>query len=90
MSEGTEKYIRYKCQITAKQNIILHNNNYKYFCLQLASMQWTLIAVMLSIIVIGLITLLLWKLITTVYDRREYARFENERSMAKWDAVSIK
>jgi len=38
-----------------------------------------------AIVLIGLALLLLWKLVTTIHDRREFARFEKERSMAKWD-----
>ncbi|KAJ8878260.1 hypothetical protein PR048_018837 [Dryococelus australis] len=38
-----------------------------------------------AIVLIGLALLLLWKLLTTIHDRREFARFEKERMMAKWD-----
>jgi len=41
-----------------------------------------------AIVLIGLALLLLWKLLTTITDRREFAKFEKERMMAKWDAVS--
>lgn len=41
-----------------------------------------------AIVLIGLALLLLWKLLTTIHDRREFAKFENERQMAKWDTVS--
>lgn len=41
-----------------------------------------------AIVLIGLALLLLWKLVTTIHDRREFAKFEKERSMAKWDTVS--
>jgi integrin beta 1 len=37
-----------------------------------------------SILIAGLIMLLIWKVCTTVHDRREYARFENERKKLKW------
>ena len=40
-----------------------------------------------AIVLIGLAVLLLWKLLTTVHDRREFAKFEKERMMAKWDTV---
>lgn len=40
------------------------------------------------IVLIGLAFLLLWKLLTTIHDRREFARFEKERMLAKWDTVS--
>lgn len=44
--------------------------------------------VIAAIVLIGMAILLLWKLLTTIHDRREFAKFEKERSMAKWDTVS--
>jgi len=44
--------------------------------------------VITAVVLIGLGLLLLWKLLTTIHDRREFAKFEKERMMAKWDAVS--
>ncbi|RZF37188.1 hypothetical protein LSTR_LSTR014396 [Laodelphax striatellus] len=38
-----------------------------------------------AIVLIGLALLLLWKLLTTIHDRREFAKFEKERTLAKWD-----
>ncbi|KOC60198.1 Integrin beta-PS [Habropoda laboriosa] len=43
------------------------------------------LGVIAAIVLIGLALLLLWKLLTTIHDRREFARFERERMMAKWD-----
>lgn len=43
-----------------------------------------------AIVAIGLVLILMWKVFTTIHDRREFARFEKERAMAKWDAVSNK
>lgn len=43
------------------------------------------LAVIAAIVLMGLAILLLWKLLTTIHDRREFARFEKERHMAKWD-----
>nr|CAA67357.1 integrin [Pacifastacus leniusculus] len=34
-----------------------------------------------AIVAIGLLTLLIWKLLTTLHDRREYAKFEKERKL---------
>ncbi|XP_014241511.1 integrin beta-PS isoform X2 [Cimex lectularius] len=45
------------------------------------------IGVIGAIVFIGLILLLLWKLLTTIHDRREFAKFEQERTHAKWDTV---
>jgi len=38
-----------------------------------------------AVVAIGFALLLLWKLFTIIHDRREFARFEKERQMAKWD-----
>lgn len=38
-----------------------------------------------AIVAIGLALILMWKVFTTIHDRREYARFEKERMLAKWD-----
>ncbi|XP_077302935.1 position-specific antigen beta subunit myospheroid isoform X2 [Arctopsyche grandis] len=44
-----------------------------------------ILGVIAAIVLIGLAFLLLWKMVTTIHDRREFARFEKERMMAKWD-----
>ena len=31
----------------------------------------------------------MWKIFTTIHDKREFARFEKERMLAKWDTVSF-
>lgn len=43
-------------------------------------------SVILSIVLIGLAFLLVWKFFTSMRDRREFAKFEKERMMAKWDS----
>lgn len=47
-----------------------------------------LMAVAGAILFLGLAGLLIWKLLVTVHDRREFAKFEEERAKAKWDTVS--
>lgn len=42
----------------------------------------TLIA---AIVVVGMAILMLWKLLTVIHDRREYAKWDSERKAAKWD-----
>ncbi|KAJ8947984.1 hypothetical protein NQ314_008519 [Rhamnusium bicolor] len=37
-----------------------------------------------TILIAGLIMLIIWKVCTTIHDRREYAKFENERKALKW------
>ncbi|KAJ8362174.1 hypothetical protein AAFF_G00390890 [Aldrovandia affinis] len=44
-----------------------------------------LLSVMGAILLLGLAGLLVWKLLVTVHDRREFVKFEEERSRAKWD-----
>ena len=41
-----------------------------------------------GVLIAGMAVLLLWKVLTTIHDRREFARFEKERMMAKWDTVN--
>ncbi|XP_037919074.1 integrin beta-PS isoform X1 [Hermetia illucens] len=43
------------------------------------------LGVIAAIVLIGLAFLLLWKLLTTIHDRREFAKFEKERASARWD-----
>ena len=38
---------------------------------------------------VGLALILMWKIFTTIHDKREFARFEKERMLAKWDTVSF-
>jgi len=40
------------------------------------------------IVCVGMLTLLLWKTFTTISDRREYARFEEERLKMKFNSNS--
>jgi hypothetical protein len=40
-----------------------------------------------GIVLFGLLLLLIWKIVTSIHDRREYAKFEKERAMSKWDRV---
>ncbi|XP_029912834.1 integrin beta-3a [Myripristis murdjan] len=44
-----------------------------------------LLAVAGAILLLGLAGLLIWKLLVTIHDRREFAKFEEERAKAKWD-----
>ncbi|XP_054006047.1 integrin beta-PS-like [Hylaeus anthracinus] len=39
----------------------------------------------ISTVFFGLLILLVWKIWTTIYDRREFAKFERERVLAKWN-----
>ncbi|XP_014480334.1 PREDICTED: integrin beta-PS-like isoform X1 [Dinoponera quadriceps] len=42
------------------------------------------LGVVISTVVIGFLILLVWKILTMIHDKREYARFEKERSQTKF------
>ncbi|XP_072566975.1 integrin beta-1-like [Paramormyrops kingsleyae] len=44
------------------------------------------LGVVVGIVLIGLALLLIWKLLTVIHDRREFAKFEKEKLNAKWDS----
>uniref|UniRef100_A0A8C4I9C8 Integrin beta n=1 Tax=Dicentrarchus labrax TaxID=13489 RepID=A0A8C4I9C8_DICLA len=41
-----------------------------------------------SVVVLGVALLLLWKLLTSIHDRREFARFQRELERRRWNRVS--
>lgn len=47
-----------------------------------------LLAVVGSILLMGIVLLALWKLVITVHDRREFARFQSARSRARYEMAS--
>jgi len=46
------------------------------------------LAVIGSVVLIGTILLGLWKLLVTIHDRREFDRFQSERTRARYEMVS--
>ncbi|NP_001032312.1 integrin beta-3a precursor [Danio rerio] len=46
------------------------------------------LAVVGAILLLGLAALLIWKLLITIHDRREFAKFEEEKAKAKWEAAN--
>ena len=48
----------------------------------------SIVLVVIGGVVMGLTVLFIWKLLTAIHDRREFAKFEKERMMAKWDTVN--
>lgn len=46
-----------------------------------------LLAVVGSILLVGIVLLAIWKLVITVHDRREFARFQSARSRARYEMV---
>lgn len=47
-----------------------------------------LLAVVGSILLVGVVLLAVWKLVITIHDRREFARFQNARSRARYEMAS--
>ncbi|XP_036815126.1 integrin beta-5 isoform X1 [Oncorhynchus mykiss] len=47
-----------------------------------------LLAVVGSILLVGIVLLAIWKLVITVHDRREFARFQSARSRARYEMAS--
>lgn len=41
-----------------------------------------------AILLLGLAALLVWKLLVSIHDRREFAKFEEEKAKAKWEAAN--
>ncbi|XP_063256951.1 integrin beta-5 [Prinia subflava] len=46
------------------------------------------LAVIGSVVLIGILLLALWKLLVTIHDRREFDRFQSERSRARYEMAS--
>lgn len=59
-------------------------------CPEAHKMPIIILGVSLSIVCIGLILLVVWKVLVSVHDRKEVARFEAERSKAKWQSVRMR
>ncbi|XP_074523046.1 integrin beta-6 [Halichoeres trimaculatus] len=55
-----------------------------YGCPEPPNIPMIILGVSLSIVCIGLILLGVWKVLVSVHDRKEVAKFEAERSKAKW------
>ncbi|XP_060882237.1 integrin beta-3-like [Labrus mixtus] len=57
-------------------------------CPEGADILVVLLAVAGAVLLLGLVGLLIWKLVVTISDRKEFARFEEERAKAKWDTAN--
>ncbi|XP_069761167.1 integrin beta-3-like isoform X2 [Narcine bancroftii] len=49
---------------------------------------YIILPVMGAILLLALVALLIWKLLVTIHDRKEFAKFEAERVKAKWDTMN--
>lgn len=55
-----------------------------YGCPEPPNIPMIILGVSLSVVCIGMILLGVWKVLVSVHDRKEVAKFEAERSKAKW------
>ncbi|KAH8420291.1 hypothetical protein KR009_008821 [Drosophila setifemur] len=75
---------RFEFKYSEQGELIVHAQEEKE-CPPKIFMLGIVLGVIAAIVLVGLAILLLWKLLTTIHDRREFARFEKERMNAKWD-----
>jgi hypothetical protein len=64
----------------------IHTYDDDLFCFVLTAL---VLGVIGGIVLIGLLLLLVWKIVTSIHDRREYVKFERERAMSDWNRVCI-
>lgn len=74
----------FKYKLDADDQPIVHAQRTKD-CPEPVNILAIILGVIGGIIAVGLALLLIWKLLTTIHDRRELAKFEKERQMARWD-----
>ncbi|KAG7275078.1 hypothetical protein CRUP_004844 [Coryphaenoides rupestris] len=71
--------------VMGEQGTSAHNLRI-YDCPELPNITMIIMGVSLSVLCIGLTLMAAWKLLVSVHDRKEVARFEAERSKAKWQS----
>ncbi|CAL8364097.1 unnamed protein product [Gadus morhua 'NCC'] len=62
------------------------HNLHIYDCPEPPNVIMIILGVSLSVLLVGLVLLVAWRLLVSVHDRKEVARFEAERSNAKWQS----
>lgn len=73
-----------KCQLCYLLNIIFFDS---IDCPKPPNIPMIMLGVSLAILLIGVVLLCIWKLLVSFHDRKEVAKFEAERSKAKWQTV---
>lgn len=89
------KNLFYMCQTVSLKDKLLNYMRFyfAYFSAQSSECppEVNVLAIVLGVIAgivfFGIILLLIWKLFTTISDKRELARFEKEAMNARWDTV---
>jgi len=54
-------------------------------CRRTLAVRSTIMIIVSSILAFGFLCLMIWRLLATLHDRREFAKFEQEREKAKWE-----
>lgn len=75
--------ILYRYNYDENQELVVYAQN-NIVCPEPPNILAWVMAVVGSIVVIGLLTLIVWRVLTEIYDRREYAKFENEKARSNW------
>lgn len=57
-------------------------------CRKPVDVKLIVVGVVISILVVGILALLAWKVVVTIHDRREFARFQEEYKRSRWNIVS--
>ncbi|TSM68909.1 Integrin beta-5 [Bagarius yarrelli] len=73
------------CQRMCKDKIIVTET---LVCAASIDAMTVLLAVVGSILLVGIVLLAMWKLVITIHDRREFARFQSARSRARYEMAS--
>uniref|UniRef100_A0A3P9LA71 Integrin beta n=1 Tax=Oryzias latipes TaxID=8090 RepID=A0A3P9LA71_ORYLA len=63
---------------------VIAYNLHKYGCPEAPNIPMIILGVSLSVVCIGLILLAVWKVLISVHDKKEVAKFEAEKAKAKW------
>uniref|UniRef100_A0A3P9I6G5 Integrin beta n=1 Tax=Oryzias latipes TaxID=8090 RepID=A0A3P9I6G5_ORYLA len=66
---------------------VIAYNLHKYGCPEAPNIPMIILGVSLSVVCIGLILLAVWKVLISVHDKKEVAKFEAEKAKAKWQTV---
>ncbi|RWS23240.1 Integrin beta-PS-like protein [Leptotrombidium deliense] len=88
LDENGCKYIfkyRYEDNLSPSKDSIITIQRKKE-CPEKISIEKTGIKIISGILVVGILTLILWKIITYCHDKREFEKFEKEIKNANWEA----
>ncbi|XP_063068093.1 integrin beta-6 [Engraulis encrasicolus] len=84
LQSSTECFMSFSL-VEADHGLTVYNLK-QYDCPEPPDIAMIVLGVSLSVLTIGLILLGVWKLLVSVHDRKEVAKFEAERAKAKWQS----